>query len=56
MDDDKLCFEAKITSQITSILEDGVEYSNPQYLANTLNYFYTLIGRNISNSFDTNKL
>ena len=39
-------------SQITSIKEGGIEYSNPQDIANALNWFYASVGRNKSNSFD----
>ena len=39
-------------SQITSTIEDGVEYSNPPDIANALNSFYASAGRNLSNSFD----
>ena len=40
-------------SQITSIIEGGIEYSNPQDIANELNSFYASVGRNLSNSFDS---
>ena len=40
-------------SQITAIIEDGVEYSNPQDIANALNSFYASVGINLSNSFET---
>ena len=38
-------------SQITSVLEGGIEYSNPLDGANELNSIYASVERNISNSF-----
>ena len=40
-------------SQITLSIEDGVEYSSPQDIANLHNSFYASVGRNIPNPFNT---
>ena len=56
MKGDKLCLKPNSVlkmSQITSKIESGIEYSDPQDIANALNSFYASVGRNISNSFDS---
>ena len=40
-------------SQITSIIEGGIEYSKPQDVATAFNSFCASVGRNTSNSFDS---